>query len=125
VNTLQLLWLGTDNLKSNNKYSKNYFDENKKLHIFVSMRKLIFLIVILSSCATQKFYSENGRQISKKTYNRMKERRFKYVMEHMNDVDKSIIKTLKITETVKDSLIKSFNDFKSQRNLIIDFYGIK
>jgi hypothetical protein len=26
---------------------------------------------------------------------------------------------------IKDSLIKSFNDFKSQRNLIIDFYGTK
>ena len=111
MNTLQLLWLGTDNLKSIYNYRKNYFDENKKLHIFVSMRKLIFLIVILSSCATQKFYSENGRQISKKTYNRMKERRFKYVMEHMNDVDKSIIKTLKITETVKDSLIKTYNNY--------------
>ena len=111
MNTLQLLWLGTDNLKSIYNYRKNYFDENKKLHIFVSMRKLIFLIVILSSCATQKFYSENGRQISKKTYNRMKERRFKYVMEHMNDVDKSIIKRLKITETVKDSLIKTYNNY--------------
>ena len=41
----------------------------------------------------------------------MKERRFKYVMEHMNDVDKSIIKRLKITETVKDSLIKTYNNY--------------
>ena len=68
-------------------------------------------LILLLSCATQKFYSENGRQISKKTYNRMKERRFKYVMEHMNDVDKSIIKRLKITETVKDSLIKTYNNY--------------
>jgi hypothetical protein len=29
----------------------------------------------------------------------------------MNDVDKSIIKTLKITETVKDSLIKTYNNY--------------
>jgi hypothetical protein len=32
-------------------------------------------------------------------------------MEHMNDVDKSIIKTLKITEAVKDSLIKTYNNY--------------
>ena len=85
---------------------------NEKLCIFANMEKLIlFLIVLLTSCATEKFYSENGRRISKKTYNAMRERRFKYVMEHMNDVDKSIIKTLKITETVKDSLIKTYNNY--------------
>jgi hypothetical protein len=42
-----LLWLGTDNLKSNNKYSKIFFDENKKSHIFVSMRKYILSFVLL------------------------------------------------------------------------------
>ena len=85
---------------------------NEKLCIFANMKKLIlFLIVLLTSCATEKFYSENGRRISKKTYNAMRERRFKYVMEHMNDVDKSIIKTLKITETVKDSLIKTYDNY--------------
>ena len=75
------------------------------------MKKIFFFIVILSSCATQKFYSENGRIISKKTYNAMRERRFNYVMNHMNDVDKSIIKTLKITKTVKDSLIKTYDNY--------------
>ncbi len=42
-----MLWLGTDNLKSNNKYSKIFFDENKKSHIFVSMRKYILSFVLL------------------------------------------------------------------------------
>jgi hypothetical protein len=57
VNTQQPLRLGTDNLKSNNKYSKIFFDENKKYLIFVSMRKLILFIVLLvgfDSCSSPK-----------------------------------------------------------------------
>ena len=49
VNTLQSLRLGTDKLKSINNYTKNYFDENNKLHIFVSMKKILFLFLILIS----------------------------------------------------------------------------
>ena len=57
VNTQQPLRLGTDKLKSINNYTKNYFDENNKLHIFVSMKKLSFLIVLLVgivSCTSPK-----------------------------------------------------------------------
>jgi hypothetical protein len=52
-----LLWLGTNKLKSINNYTKNYFDENNKLHIFVSMKKLFFFIVLLLgivSCTSPK-----------------------------------------------------------------------
>jgi len=50
VNTLQSLRLGTDKLKSNNNYTKNYFDENNNFHIFVKtlIMKTIFLILLLS-----------------------------------------------------------------------------
>jgi hypothetical protein len=41
-----LLWLGTDKLKSNNNYTKNYFDENNNFYIFVSMKK-IYLFLLL------------------------------------------------------------------------------
>jgi hypothetical protein len=76
------------------------------------MKKLsLFLIVLITSCSTQKFYSENGRQISKKIYDEMRERRFNYVMKNMNDDDKSIIKTLKITKSVKDSLIETYKNY--------------
>jgi hypothetical protein len=41
VNTLQSLRLGTDKLKSINNYTKNYFEVNKKIHIFAVMKKII------------------------------------------------------------------------------------
>jgi len=85
---------------------------NEKLCIFANMKKLIlFLIILITSCATEKFYSENGRIISKKTYNAMRERRFNYVMKNMNDDDKSVIKILKITKSVKDSLIETYKNY--------------
>jgi len=85
VNTQQPLRLGTDNLKSNNKYSKIFFDENKKCLIFVSMRKLILFIVLLvgfTSCSSTrhgivkmpkqsyvKWYSKNSlKKYSKEFY---------------------------------------------------------
>jgi len=56
VNTLQSLRLGTDKLKSINNYTKNYFDENNKLHIFVSMKKLLFILLSIGfvSCSSPK-----------------------------------------------------------------------
>jgi hypothetical protein len=47
VNTLQSLRLGTDKLKSINNYTKNYFEVNKKIHIFVVMKKYILSFVLL------------------------------------------------------------------------------
>ena len=41
----------------------------------------------------------------------MRERRFNYVMKNMNDDDKSIIKTLKITKSVKYSLIETYKNY--------------
>jgi len=78
------------------------------------MKKIILLILIVSfvtSCAIQKHYSDNGRQISKKIYNKMRERRFNYVMKYMSEDDKSIIKTIKITKSVKDSLIETYSNY--------------
>jgi hypothetical protein len=56
-----LLWLGTDNLKSNDKYSKNFFDENKKCVIFVqntnNMTKTIYfigVIFLICSCSSTR-----------------------------------------------------------------------
>jgi hypothetical protein len=56
-----LLWLGTDNLKSNNKYSKIFFDENEKCIIFVqntsTMSKTIYfigIIFLICSCSSTR-----------------------------------------------------------------------
>ena len=56
-----MLWLGTDNLKSNDKYSKNFFDENKKCVIFVqntnNMTKTIYfigVIFLICSCSSTR-----------------------------------------------------------------------
>ena len=49
VNTQQPLRLGTDKLKSNNNYTKNYFDENNNFHIFVKIipMKKVYLFLLL------------------------------------------------------------------------------
>lgn len=80
------------------------------------MKKLILLLltILLISCATQKFYSENGRRISKKTYNTMRERRFKFIMNNMNnmnDTDRFIINKFKMTKVIKDSLIMVYYNY--------------
>jgi len=72
------------------------------------MKKIILSIVIMmtiSSCSVQKFYSENGRQISRRTYNKNIDRKFNYIMNHMSEQDKSVLKNMKIDKRVKDSLI--------------------
>ena len=116
VNTQQPLRLGTDKLKSNNNYTKNYFDENNNFYIFVKMtfmNKIVLLIILIlsiSSCSVQKFYSENGRQISKKTYNKNIDRKFNYIMNHMSEQDKNVLKYIKIDKRVKDSLIYIYDN---------------
>ena len=78
------------------------------------MKRMILLILIVSfitSCSFQKYFSDNGNQISKKIYNKMRERRFDYVMKYMNDDDKSIIKQIKITKSVRDSLIETYSNY--------------
>jgi hypothetical protein len=89
VNTQQSLRLGTDNLKSNNKYSKIFFDENRKCLIFVpntnTMTKTIYFILVIfliCSCSSTrhgivkmpkqsyvKWYSKNSlKKYSKEFY---------------------------------------------------------
>ena len=85
-----MLWLGTDNLKSNDKYSKNFFDENKKCVIFVqntnNMTKTIYfigVIFLICSCSSTrhgivkipkqsyvKWYSKNSLKKYSKEFNR-------------------------------------------------------
>jgi len=90
---------------------KIYFDENNNFYIFVKitfMKNIILsMIVILSvsSCTVEKFYSENGRQISKRTYNKHIDRKFNYIMNQMSEQDKNVLKYMKINKRVKDSLI--------------------
>ena len=72
------------------------------------MNKIILSIIItflLSSCAVQKYYSENGRQISKKTYNEVRDMKLNYIFSHMTEQDKNILKFTIIDERIKDSLI--------------------
>jgi hypothetical protein len=68
---------------------------------------ILSMIVILSvsSCTVEKFYSENGRQISKRTYNKHIDRKFNYIMNQMSEQDKNVLKYMKINKRVKDSLI--------------------
>lgn len=66
---------------------------------------LIMMILSISSCTVQKFYSENGRQISKRTYNKHIDRKFNYIMNQMSEQDKNVLKYMKINKRVKDSLI--------------------
>ena len=72
---------------------------------------LILIVTFITSCSIQKYNSDNGNQISKRIYNKMRERRFNYVMKYMNDDDKSIIKKIKITKSVKDSLIETYSNY--------------
>jgi hypothetical protein len=65
----------------------------------------IIMMLLISSCTVQKFYSENGRQISRRTYNKNIDRKFNYIMNHMSEQDKSVLKNMKIDKRVKDSLI--------------------
>jgi hypothetical protein len=116
VNTLQPFRLGTDKLKSIYNYTINFFVENNYFLIFVKMtfmNKIVLLIIMIlsiSSCTVQKFYSENGRQISRKTYNKHIDRKFNYIMNHMNEQDKNVLKYMKIDKRIKDSLIYIYDN---------------
>ena len=70
----------------------------------------IIMMLLISSCTVQKFYSENGRQISKNTYNKHIERKFNYIMTHMSEQDKDVLKYMKIDKKVKDSLIYIYDN---------------
>lgn len=70
----------------------------------------IILILSVSSCTVQKFYSENGRQISRRTYNKHIDRKFNYIMNHMSEQDKNVLKYMKIDKRVKDSLIYIYDN---------------
>ena len=71
---------------------------------------LIVMILTISSCTVQKFYSENGRQISRRTYNKNTVRKFNYIMNHMSEQDKNVLKYMKIDKRVKDSLIYIYDN---------------
>jgi hypothetical protein len=71
---------------------------------------LILTVFTISSCTVQKFYSENGRQISRRTYNKNIDRKFNYIMAHMSEQDKNVLKYVKIDKRVKDSLIYTYNN---------------
>ena len=70
----------------------------------------IIMMLLISSCTVQKFYSENGRQISRRTYNKNIDRKFNYIMNHMSEQDKSVLKNMKIDKRVKDSLIYIYDN---------------
>jgi hypothetical protein len=70
----------------------------------------IIMMLLISSCTVQKFYSENGRQISRKTYNNHIDRKFNYIMNHMNEQDKNVLKYMKIDKRIKDSLIYIYDN---------------
>jgi hypothetical protein len=70
----------------------------------------IIMMLLISSCTVQKFYSENGRQISRKTYNKHIDRKFNYIMNHMNEQDKNVLKYMNIDKRVKDSLIYIYDN---------------
>lgn len=70
----------------------------------------IIMMLLISSCTVQKFYSQNGRQISRKTYNKHVDRKFNYIMNHMNEQDKNVLKYMNIDKRVKDSLIYIYDN---------------
>ena len=70
----------------------------------------IIMMLLISSCTVQKFYSQNGRQISRKTYNKHIDRKFNYIMNHMNEQDKNVLKYMNIDKRVKDSLIYIYDN---------------
>jgi hypothetical protein len=70
----------------------------------------IIMMLLISSCTVQKFYSENGRQISRKTYNKHIDRKFNYIMNHMNEQDRNVLKYMNIDKRVKDSLIYIYDN---------------
>jgi hypothetical protein len=103
-----LLWLGTDNLKSNNKYSKIFFDENKKCIIFVqntnTMTKTIYfigVILLMLSCSTTKEFQV---PMTEKMYqeNKLKEKQKKLV----NDKDYLKNYTKKFVNSIPDEDLK-------------------
>jgi hypothetical protein len=61
-----LLWLGTDKLKSTNNYTKNYFEVNKKIHIFVVMKKYILSFILLLTSIIG--YSQRFGPMNKKLF---------------------------------------------------------
>jgi hypothetical protein len=65
VNTLQSLRLGTDKLKSINNYTKNYFEVNKKIHIFVVMKKYIlsFVLLLTSIVGYSQYFGPMNKEI--------------------------------------------------------------
>lgn len=78
------------------------------------MRKLVlfvFLIFIINSCATQKYYSDNGKRISKKTFTSFQEQKLKYILENMSNDDLEVLKTITLTNRVKDSLIRTYYNY--------------
>lgn len=78
------------------------------------MKKIMLstlMILFITSCATQKYYSDNGKEISKKIYERMKKIRYNYVINYMSEEDKNILEHIEINDTVKDSLIKTYNNY--------------
>jgi hypothetical protein len=70
----------------------------------------IIMMLLISSCTVQKFYSQNGRQISRKTYNKHVDRKFNYIMNHMNEQDRNVLKYMKIDKRIKDSLIYIYDN---------------
>jgi hypothetical protein len=70
----------------------------------------IIMMLLISSCTVEKFYSENGRQISKRTYNKHIDRKFNYIMNQMSEQDKNVLKYMKINKRVKDSLIYIYDN---------------
>jgi ketol-acid reductoisomerase len=111
-----LLWLGTDNLKSNNKYSKKFFDRNEKYLIFVQntndMSKTIYLIgviLLMYSCSTTKEFQV---PMTEKMYqeNKLKEKQRKLVndKDYLKNYTKKFVKSIPnedIKLITKDTII--------------------
>jgi hypothetical protein len=116
VNTQQSIRLGTDNLKSNNKYSKNFFDENKKCLIFVQntniMTKTIYfigVILLMCSCSTTKEFQV---PMTEKMYqeNKLKEKQNKLVNDknYLKNYTKNFVNSIPekdIKLITKDTII--------------------
>jgi hypothetical protein len=65
VNTLQSLRLGTDKLKSTNNYTKKFFVINKKMYIFVVMKKLIlsFSLLLISMVGYSQYLGPMNKEL--------------------------------------------------------------